>query len=128
MVKSHVLILIKLRGSVSDEWESNPRPDAWQAPALANLSYRRVCPAPLKATRNPGQTACERRRALVVLKGLEPLTSTLSEWHSNQLSYRTAYGPREIRTLNPLLAKQTLYQLELQAREPRGGMNHPEAR
>ncbi len=56
--------------------------------------------------------------SLMRLPGLEPGTSTLSVLRSNQLSYRRVFlslfeehGGKEIRTPDPLLAKQMLYQL-----------------
>ena len=55
---------------------------------------------------------------LVGLSGLEPPTSRLSGVRSNQLSYKplafysvTGNGDGEIRTLDPLLARQVLSQL-----------------
>ena len=54
---------------------------------------------------------------LVGLSGLEPLTSRLSGVRSNQLSYKPILksfdfsGDEEIRTLDPLLARQVLSQL-----------------
>ena len=55
---------------------------------------------------------------LVGLGGLEPPTSRLSGVRSNQLSYKplafysvTGNGDGEIRTLDPLLARQVLSQL-----------------
>ena len=52
------------------------------------------------------------------LSGLEPPTSRLSGVRSNQLSYKplafysvTGNGDGEIRTLDPLLARQVLYKL-----------------
>ena len=54
----------------------------------------------------------------VGLSGLEPPTSRLSGVRSNQLSYKPIYqkrssgnGDEEIRTLDPLLARQVLSQL-----------------
>ena len=55
---------------------------------------------------------------LMGLSGLEPPTSRLSGVRSNQLSYKplafysvTGNGDGEIRTLDPLLARQVLSQL-----------------
>ena len=49
---------------------------------------------------------------MVGLGGLEPPTSRLSGVRSNQLSYRPIYGgDEEIRTPDPLLARQVLSQL-----------------
>jgi len=45
------------------------------------------------------------------LTGLEPVTPRLSSACSNQLSYRPVGGGKRIRTVDILLAKQTLYQL-----------------
>ena len=49
---------------------------------------------------------------MVGLSGLEPPTSRLSGVRSNQLSYKpTIGGDKEIRTLDPLRARQVLSQL-----------------
>jgi hypothetical protein len=62
----------------------------------------------------------ERRRknrcvsGMVGLTGLEPVTPALSRQCSNQLSYRPPRqngGGKRVRTADPLLAKQVLYQL-----------------
>ena len=56
-------------------------------------------------------------RIQVGLSGLEPPTSRLSGVRSNQLSYKPilksydSSGDEEIRTLDPLLARQVLSQL-----------------
>ena len=49
---------------------------------------------------------------MVGLNGLEPSTSRLSGVRSNHLSYRPTYGGgKEIRTPDPLRARQVLSQL-----------------
>ena len=59
-------------------------------------------------------------RCTLGLSGLEPPTSRLSGVRSNQLSYKPLFigpfivwasGDKEIRTLDPLLARQVLSQL-----------------
>ncbi len=45
-------------------------------------------------------------------RGLEPLTSSVTGWHSNQLNYRAVYGgSNRARTCDPLLVRQVLSQL-----------------
>ena len=58
---------------------------------------------------------------MVGSNGLEPSTSRLSGVCSNQLSYEPIYGGgKEIRTPDPLLARQVLSQLSY---TPRVGLN-----
>ena len=51
-------------------------------------------------------------RQMAIRRGLEPLTSSVTGWHSNQLNYRTTNGGNNrARTCDPLLVRQVLSQL-----------------
>ena len=49
---------------------------------------------------------------MAIRRGLEPLTSSVTGWHSNQLNYRAVCGGNNrARTCDPLLVRQVLSQL-----------------
>ena len=49
---------------------------------------------------------------MAIRRGLEPLTSSVTGWHSNQLNYQAANGGSyRARTCDILLVRQTLSQL-----------------
>ena len=72
---------------------SNPPPPPWQGGALPNELFPRWC---LRVESNHRHRdfqslalPTELPRQMAIRRGLEPLTSSVTGWHSNQLNYRT---------------------------------------
>ena len=88
--------------------------------ALYQLSYYRIKGMCLGAESNHRHCdfqshalPTELPRRLAIRRGLEPLTSSVTGWRTNQLYYRAEYlgGNNRARTCDPLLVRQVLSQL-----------------
>ena len=74
---------------------SNPPPPPWQGGALPNELFPQHGASEWSRTTDTGIFSpllyqLSYRGKLAIRRGLEPLTSSVTGWHSNQLNYRTA--------------------------------------
>ena len=111
----------------SHEWSgrrgSNPPPQPWQGCALPNellpqgiwclrvdLNHRH---RDFQSLALPAELP--RHKKMATRRGLEPLTSSVTGWRTNQLYYRATVkcigGNNRARTCDPLLVRQVLSQL-----------------
>ena len=98
--------------------DSDSRPPPWQGGALpTELLPHEVClgaesnhrHADFQSTALPAELP----RHMATRKGLEPSTSSVTGWRTNQLYYRATFvnGNNRARTCDPLLVRQMLSQL-----------------
>ena len=98
--------------------DSDSRPPPWQGGALpTELLPHKVClgaesnhrHADFQSTALPAELP----RHMATRKGLEPSTSSVTGWRTNQLYYRATFvnGNNRARTCDPLLVRQMLSQL-----------------
>ena len=97
--------------------DSNSRHPPWQGGTLP-LSYYRTHGALGRNRTTDTQIfslllyRLSYQGTMATRKGLEPSTSSVTGWHSNQLNYRaTIGGNNRARTCDPLLVRQMLSQL-----------------
>ena len=105
----------------SERRDLNPRPSPWQGDALPLSHFRSIrwCLGPESNQRHMDFQSialpAELPRQMATWTGLEPVTSSVTGWHSNQLNYQAAFlsngGRYRARTYDPLLVRQVLSQL-----------------
>ena len=79
---------------------SNPPPPPWQGGALPNELFPQHGASEWSRTTDTGIFSpllyqLSYRGKMAIRRGLEPLTSSVTGWHSNQLNYRTAWWEQQ---------------------------------
>ena len=79
---------------------SNPPPLPWQGSALPNELFPQYGASEWSRTTDTGIFSpllyqLSYRGKMAIRRGLEPLTSSVTGWHSNQLNYRTAWWEQQ---------------------------------